>query len=110
MTHKLVLDVPNEVYNPLADAAKRAGATPEQLAIIRLATTNQTQQSTIEQRFRDLVDQWKEATEFTSSTTEMVLHPAYQQIIGMGPVAIPFLIAELRRDPDHWFAALKSIA
>ena len=37
------------------------------------------------------------------------MHPAYQQIIGMGPAAIPWLLAELEREPDHWFWALKSI-
>ena len=66
--------------------------------------------SFIEQRFRRLASEWKEATKFMSSNTSMVMHPAYQQIIGMGPSALPLLIAELRRDPDHWFAALKSIS
>jgi hypothetical protein len=64
----------------------------------------------LEDRFRELVRQWKGATEFTSSSTAMVMHPAYQQIIGMGPAVLPLLIAELRRDPDHWFAALKAIS
>ena len=80
-------------------AAVRSGCLPEE-----------GYQSGLEQRFRELVRQWKGATEFMSSSTEMVLHPAYQQIIGMGPSALPLLIAELRRDPDHWFAALKSIS
>jgi hypothetical protein len=60
-------------------------------------------------RFRDLVRQWKEATIFTSSGTEIALHPAYQQIIGMGKEAIPLILEELQRDEDHWFWALKSI-
>jgi hypothetical protein len=33
MSHQLILDVPNEVYDPLARTAKQTGATPEQLAI-----------------------------------------------------------------------------
>ena len=60
-------------------------------------------------RFRDLVRQWKEATAFTSSGTEISLHPAYQQIIGMGKEAIPLILEELQREEDHWFWALKSI-
>ena len=60
-------------------------------------------------RFRELVRQWKEATVFTSSGTELALHPAYQQIIGMGKVAIPLILEELQREEDHWFWALKSI-
>lgn len=39
----------------------------------------------------------------------MAMHPAYQQIIGMGPVAIPLLLRELQKSPDHWFWALKAI-
>jgi len=61
------------------------------------------------QRFRDLVREWKEATTFTSSGTEIALHPAYQQIIGMGKEAIPLILEELQREEDHWFWALKSI-
>ena len=62
-----------------------------------------------QERFRDLARQWKEATAFTSSTTEMVMHPAYQQIIGMGSAALPLIFAALRRQPDHWFWALRAI-
>lgn len=60
-------------------------------------------------RFRELVRQWKEATAYLSSITDMSMHPAYQQIIGMGEAAVPLLFEELRREPDHWFWALKSI-
>lgn len=35
--------------------------------------------------------------------------PTYQQIIGMGECAVPFILEELRREPDLWFWALKSI-
>lgn len=63
----------------------------------------------LERRFRDLVREWKEATQFTSSLTRMVTHPAYQQIIGMGREALPLLFAELCREPDHWFWALRAI-
>jgi hypothetical protein len=72
--------------------------------------TSQSPESRLEDRFRGLVRQWKEATQFTSSSTEMVMHPAYQQIIRMGPSALPLLVTELRRQPDHWFTALKSIS
>ncbi len=38
----------------------------------------------LEVTFNNLVKQWQTDTRFLSSTHEMVLHPAYQQIIGMG--------------------------
>jgi hypothetical protein len=39
----------------------------------------------------------------------MVMHPAYQQIIGMGERVVPVLLRELERRPNHWFWALKAI-
>ncbi len=66
-------------------------------------------QSSVEHRFGDLARQWKESTAFMSSTTDMVMHPAYQQIIGMGPEVLPLILAELRRQPGQWFWALKAI-
>jgi hypothetical protein len=62
-----------------------------------------------EARFRALVQQWKEATLLLSSITDMATHPAYQQIIGMGYAALPWIFEEMRRDTDQWFWALKAI-
>jgi hypothetical protein len=62
-----------------------------------------------ESRFRELLRQWKEATLLISSITDIATHPAYQQIIGMGQRALPWIFNELRREPDQWFWALKAI-
>ncbi len=35
--------------------------------------------------------------------------PAYQKIIKMGRAALPLILADLQREPDHWFIALGSI-
>ena len=61
------------------------------------------------QKFQALATTWRSETQHLSSATEMAMHPAYQQIIGMGPVAIPLLLRELQKKPDHWFWALKAI-
>jgi len=61
------------------------------------------------QRFRELVQQWKQDTRFCSSLTDMTEHPGYQQIIGLGKEAIPLILDELRREPDYWFSALKAL-
>ena len=37
------------------------------------------------------------------------MHPAYQEIIGMGKGVISLLLAELRREPDDWFWALHAL-
>lgn len=60
-------------------------------------------------RFRRLAQIWREERGPMSSLTEMVMHPAYQEIIGMGRDAVPLLLRELEREPDHWFAALRAI-
>lgn len=52
---------------------------------------------------------WEANTALLSSITEIALHPDYQQIIGMGTVVIPLILAELKRKPAHWFWALKAI-
>jgi hypothetical protein len=61
-------------------------------------------------KFTTLVNQWKGGRSATSSVTDMITHPAYQKIIGMGKGVVPFIISELRADgeePDHWFWALR---
>lgn len=38
------------------------------------------------------------------------MHPAYQQIIGMGEKALPLILRDLRDRPTgHWFWALNAI-
>ena len=48
-------------------------------------------------------------TQCLSSVNEMVLHPAYYQIVGMGPSAIPLILLELKTIRIIGFAALKAI-
>ena len=63
----------------------------------------------VEQKFRDLAARWKAAAGVTSSLTERFAHPAYKEIIATGEPALTCLFAEVEREPDWWFAALKSI-
>jgi len=61
-------------------------------------------------RFFNLKGQWEKETAMLSSITEIAMHPAYQQIIGMGPSAIPLILNEMQITPGLWFWALKSIS
>jgi hypothetical protein len=61
------------------------------------------------ERFQKLAAAWKSAVRFLSDTDEMCSHPAYQEIIGMGAAALPYIFSELEREPDNWFWALKAI-
>lgn len=39
----------------------------------------------------------------------MAIHPAYQRIIGMGPIAVPMILHDLSLAPHHWFWALSAV-
>jgi hypothetical protein len=60
-------------------------------------------------KFQALATQWKAETKHLSLIDEIVLHPAYQQIIGMGIAVVPHILQALEASPDHWFWALRSI-
>jgi hypothetical protein len=66
-------------------------------------------QPQLQEIFTDLMNTWRRETWFISSIKKRVSHPAYVKIIGLGPAAIPFIIAELRKQPDYWFWALEAI-
>jgi hypothetical protein len=63
----------------------------------------------LEQRFRSLAAEWEEETGHLSAVTQIAMHPAYQQIIGMGPEVVPLILADLARTGSHWFWALTAI-
>ena len=60
-------------------------------------------------RFSNLEKEWEDNTAGLSSITEIAMHPSYQQIIGMGTLALPLIMHEMSIKPNHWFWALKSI-
>jgi len=77
--------------------------TPEQLsefAAFQGLTAN---------RFAQLAQRWRENTVNLSSTNAIVLDDCYQQIIGLGPVAIALILNELRKAPEMWFPALRAL-
>jgi hypothetical protein len=59
--------------------------------------------------FEVLASEWKEQVGGSSFVAEKTRHPAYQKIIEMGQVVVPFLLRELEQKPTHWFEALKAI-
>jgi len=62
-----------------------------------------------QQRFLSLKKRWIQETEMLSSTTEICTNVNYQQIIGMGEIALPFIFADLSNELQHWFWALRCI-
>lgn len=63
-------------------------------------------------RFHGLAAEWHAERSAALWVSDMAMCPAYQKIIGMGPVVVPLILAELEsegNEPDHWFWALRSI-
>ncbi|MCY4449837.1 MAG: N-6 DNA methylase [Chloroflexi bacterium] len=59
--------------------------------------------------FDRLVSEWEHDRPKGVDLHEMVMHPAYQRIVGMGVQAVPWLLERLERQPGHWFVALGTI-
>jgi hypothetical protein len=59
--------------------------------------------------FAGLVKKWRLETAGHSILLKKVMHPSYQQIIGMGEEALPLVLREMQRLPSHWFWALDAI-
>jgi hypothetical protein len=60
-------------------------------------------------KFYDLVATWREETQLSSSMNDIIMHPAYQRIIGLGPAVIPLILRELQVNGGHWFWALQAL-
>jgi len=65
----------------------------------------------IEQRVVCLLGRWREETLYLSSSTRITGHPAYQELIALGPAALPFLFRDLEQTRDgHLSKALTAIS
>ena len=110
----LVLTAEGAVFSQIAPGDVRFEGV--YLPVISQPTTNAVtwydpshKYKTAEQKFQALRGEWESALGPTSSIAEMVMHPAYQQIVGIGLPAIPILLRELQKQPEHWFWALRAI-
>lgn len=61
----------------------------------------------LENRFAELVEEWRRGTGGLSSPRAIVGHPAYQQIIEMGEPAISMIFQELQENGGWWYPALR---
>lgn len=73
-----------------------------------LDTVSRSDENILE-KFHNLKLSWQHDTKHVGFATEIALHPAYQEIIGMGKSVIPMILGELKKEPHHWFWALSSI-
>ena len=63
----------------------------------------------IEQRFRRLETHWLAETGHLSSSTKITGHPAFQEIISLGPGVVPLMLRDLEDRPRLWVWALPTI-
>lgn len=96
------------------------GATPEEseLRAARLweardkqlaEAVRHTDDAGLRVAFEELVLAWSSGTAHLSSPTKLVEHPAYRQIIGLGPAALPLILRDLVERHRFWFPALNAI-
>jgi hypothetical protein len=64
---------------------------------------------TVEDRFRRLEATWLAEVGHHSSTSKLVKHPAYREIIAMGVAVVPYLLGDLAQKPRLWVWALPDI-
>ncbi len=77
--------------------------------LVHLHAPASGQAETASDRFARLAAEWRAGTGPSSFVRDLALHPSYQEIIGMGRGAIPLILGELERRPNHWFWALRAI-
>src|SRR5437762_1238085 len=63
----------------------------------------------LDDRFERLASVWLAETAYISSSSDLVAHPAFQEIVGMGAAIIPRLLRELEKRTGHWHRALRRI-
>lgn len=103
---QISLEIPDELLQQLT----QGGRTPAEILqeqLLNLAEDFGT--SSLSQQFEQLAAQWRQETGHLSLMNDIVLNRAYQQIIGMGKPAIVLILQDLKKQPDHWFWALRSI-
>ena len=71
--------------------------------------TDQRETETVEEHFRQLEATWMAEVGHHSSTSKLVNHPAFQEIIGLGPSVVPLLLRDLEERPRLWVWALPAI-
>jgi hypothetical protein len=58
---------------------------------------------------RGLVQEWRSSIGHLSRIGQITSLPSYRDIVNLGDRATPLLLRELRRQPDHFFTALREL-
>lgn len=100
------------VENKLAELARESGCADVAEYVQKLAEEKARQKLEDEatrKKFQQLADQWRRERGVTSRAQRMAELSSYREIISMGEAAVPLILEELEKTPDHWFIALHEI-
>ena len=105
------LEIPDELLEQLTEEGRNPADFFQErfLAFLEPSAGRPSIEPSLAQKFQMLANEWRNETRHLSLMSDIVLNSAYQQIVGMGTPAIPLLLQELKKQPDHWFWALRSI-
>jgi len=99
-----------EVSDELLERLNQNGYNPNEFFQARLVELSTSINAVpLDQKFVDLAAQWRHETRHLSLMSDIVINTAYQKIIGMGTPVVGLILQDLKRQPDHWFWALRSI-
>ena len=90
-------------FKAMAKIVRKCAAYP------LIESFREAQRSQVGKRFTALAKEWRASRNAASSVSRMVKNKAYEEISRMGSLVIPFILADLHREPDHWFIALHKI-
>jgi putative addiction module component (TIGR02574 family) len=118
--HQQVIDEHLAAHRDSPDAARswevvRKAMTQVRSEYAKYTSTREFIQRALEScqaegELSELAAEWKRTRQRASSSiVKLAMPPAYQRIIGKGPSAIPFILRELQKAPDHWFWALAAM-
>ena len=109
MMSKLNVQLPEALHRYLTTRSALEGYASAGDYVVAVLERLRLEDEHEHEQFRRLVARWKAERLPYSSSTRLTDHPAYHEIIALGRRAIPWLLAELEREPDHWFRALKQL-
>lgn len=97
------------VKNGEPDFDAMARLTRQCAAYPVIASFREAYRASVRRWFTELAAEWNTKARRNGSVRQMATHPAYQRIISLGDSTVPLMLAELAREPDHWFWALHAV-
>ena len=109
--HVFFLDEPQQVHS-VSVAVLLAGKKQYNVIDVPVSTASDIQKlaERTGRRFATLADEWEHDIAGSSLIQDMVDHPKYREIIGLGRDAIPFILERLSAQGGFWFGALHEIS